>query len=29
MANDVIFVKQQGGLGRPLAGEDFISGLTM
>lgn len=27
MANDVIFVKQQGGLGRPLAGEDFISGL--
>lgn len=27
MANDVIFVKQQGGLGRPLAGEDHISGL--
>jgi len=27
MANDVVFVKQQGGLGRPLAGEDFISGL--
>lgn len=27
MANDVIFVKQQGGLGRPLAGEDYISGL--
>lgn len=27
MANDVIFVKKQGGLGRPLAGEDYISGL--
>lgn len=27
MANDVVFVKKQGGLGRPLAGEDHISGL--
>lgn len=27
MANDVIFIKKQGGLGRPLPGEDFISGL--
>jgi hypothetical protein len=27
MANDVIFNKGQGGLGRPLAGADFISGL--
>lgn len=27
MANDVIFIKGQGGLGRPLAGEDFISAL--
>lgn len=27
MANDVIFVKRQGGLGRPLTGEDHISGL--
>jgi hypothetical protein len=26
-SNDVIFVKKQGGLGRPLSGEDFISGL--
>jgi len=25
---DVIFKKGQGGLGRPLAGQDFISGLT-
>lgn len=25
--NDIIFIKGQGGLGRPLAGEDFISGL--
>lgn len=25
--NDIIFVKGQGGLGRPLAGEDFISSL--
>jgi len=25
--NDIIFVKGQGGLGRPLAGEDFISGF--
>lgn len=24
--NDVVFVKGSGGLGRPLAGEDFISG---
>lgn len=24
--NDVVFIKGQGGLGRPLAGEDFISG---
>lgn len=27
MANDVVFIKKQGGLGRPLAGEDHISGL--
>lgn len=27
MANDVVFVKKQGGLGRPLTGEDHISGL--
>ena len=26
MANDVIFNKGQGGLGRPLAGTDYISG---
>src|ERR1700749_4355794 len=26
---DVTFVKGQGGLGRPLPGEDFISGLTL
>lgn len=26
MANDVVFVKQSGRLGRPLPGEDFISG---
>jgi hypothetical protein len=26
-SNDVIFVKKQGGLGRPLPGEDYISGL--
>lgn len=26
MVNDVIFIKGQNGLGRPLAGEDFISG---
>lgn len=26
MANDVVFVKGAGGLGRPLAGTDFISG---
>lgn len=25
--NDIIFVKGQGGLGRPLAGEDYISSL--
>jgi len=25
--NDITFVKKQGGLGRPLAGEDHISGL--
>ena len=25
--NDIIFIKGQGGLGRPLAGEDYISGL--
>ncbi|CAB4136024.1 Bacteriophage HP1, Orf23 [uncultured Caudovirales phage] len=25
--NDIIFNKGQGGLGRPLAGEDYISGL--
>lgn len=25
--NDIIFVKGQGGLGRPLTGEDFISAL--
>ena len=25
--NDIVFVKGQGGLGRPLQGEDFISGL--
>lgn len=25
--NDIIFVKGQGGLGRPLEGEDYISGL--
>ncbi|MEO6901550.1 MAG: DUF2586 family protein [Bacteroidia bacterium] len=24
--NDVVFIKGQGGLGRPLAGEDFVSG---
>jgi len=27
MANDVIFNKGQGGLGRPLAGTDYISGM--
>jgi hypothetical protein len=27
MANDVVFVKKQGGLGRPLTGSDHISGL--
>lgn len=27
MINDIIFVKGQGGLGRPLNGEDFISSL--
>ena len=27
MANDVVFIKGQGGLGRPLAGEDHISAL--
>ena len=27
--NDIIFVKGKGGLGRPLAGEDFISGLLL
>ena len=27
MSNDITFVKKQGGLGRPLAGEDHISGL--
>lgn len=27
MANDVIFIKGAGGLGRPLAGEDYISAL--
>lgn len=26
--NDVIFIKGKGGLGRPLAGEDHISGLV-
>lgn len=26
--NDVVFVKGQGGLGRPLSGEDHISGLV-
>lgn len=26
-SNDVIFIQKQGGLGRPLAGEDYISGL--
>lgn len=26
MANDVTFIKTSGGLGRPLPGEDFISG---
>lgn len=25
--NDITFIKGQGGLGRPLAGEDYISGL--
>ncbi|CAB4126196.1 Bacteriophage HP1, Orf23 [uncultured Caudovirales phage] len=27
--NDIIFIKGKGGLGRPLAGEDFISGLLL
>jgi hypothetical protein len=27
--NDIIFNKGQGGLGRPLAGEDYISGLSL
>ena len=26
---DIVFVKGQGGLGRPLAGQDFISGLLL
>lgn len=26
--NDIIFELQQGGLGRPLAGEDYYSGMT-
>lgn len=26
--NDIVFVKGQGGLGRPLTGEDFISALV-
>jgi hypothetical protein len=25
--NDIVFVKGQGGLGRPLEGEDYVSGL--
>ena len=25
--NDITFIKGQGGLGRPLAGEDYVSGL--
>jgi len=25
--NDIVFVKGQGGLGRPLPGEDYVSGL--
>jgi Protein of unknown function (DUF2586) len=25
--NDIVFVKGQGGLGRPLAGQDYVSGL--
>jgi hypothetical protein len=27
--NDIIFIKGQGGLGRPLEGEDYISGLQI
>jgi len=27
--NDIVFVKGQGGLGRPAQGEDFISGLLL
>jgi hypothetical protein len=27
--NDIIFIKGQGGLGRPLEGEDYISGLLL
>lgn len=27
--NDIIFIKGQGGLGRPLEGEDYISGLQV
>lgn len=27
--NDILFVKGQGGLGRPLPGQDFISGLVL
>jgi hypothetical protein len=27
--NDIVFIKGQGGLGRPLEGEDFISGLLI
>ena len=27
--NDIIFIKGQGGLGRPLEGEDYISGLAI
>lgn len=25
--NDIVFIKGQGGLGRPLTGQDFVSGL--
>jgi len=27
--NDIIFIKGQGGLGRPLEGEDYISGMLL
>jgi hypothetical protein len=27
--NDIVFIKGQGGLGRPLEGEDYISGLLI